>query len=237
MTDTQTAQPDAVDAFEFVDPKSRRTITLPRKVGEVDVKSLLEGVIEKSNTNAKNQYKAQIEELTAKTSDYDELKSRLSDLETNGMSAADKSKKDLERFQKEAEKERNEAKLLRESLHSEKVGNAVFKELGQIKNLVDINKAEKLFNIECRPRLVESNGEFAVVAEYDGQELSLSDARAKWIARDDNKFLLQNTLSPGGGSTGGASSIGTKQMKRADFFAQPPAAQAAYLKDGVTVIE
>lgn len=237
MTDTQTAQPDAVDAFEFVDPKSRRTITLPRKVGEVDVKSLLEGVIEKSNTNAKNQYKAQIEELTAKTSDYDELKSRLSDLETNGMSAADKSKKDLERFQKESEKERNDAKRLRESMHSEKVGNAVFKELGQIKNLVDINKAEKLFNIECRPRLVESNGEFAVVAEYDGQELSLSDARAKWIARDDNKFLLQNTLSPGGGSTGGASSIGTNQMKRADFFAQPPAAQAAYLKDGGTVIE
>ena len=60
MTDPQTAQPDAVEAFEFVDPKSRRTITLPRKVGEVDVKSLLEGVIEKSNTNAKNQYKAQI---------------------------------------------------------------------------------------------------------------------------------------------------------------------------------
>lgn len=236
MTETETATPE-VEAFEFLDPKTRRTVTLPRKVGEVDMKTLLEGVIEKSNTSAKNQFKAQIEELTAKLGDYEEAKSRLADLETSGMSAAEKSKKELERFQKEAERQKGEAERLRNNLYAEKVGNAVFKELGQIKNLVDINKAEKLFNIECKPKLVESNGEFSVVAEYDGQELSLSDARAKWIARDDNKFLLQNTLSPGGGSTGGASSIGTKQMRRADFFALDAGAQHAFIKDKGKVID
>jgi hypothetical protein len=237
MEETQTAQPDAAEAFEFVDPKSRRTITLPRKVGEVDVKTLIEGVIEKSNTNAKNQYKAQIEELTAKLGDYEDAKQRLSELETNGMSAAEKSKKDLERFQKEAERNKGEAERLRQNLYSEKVGNAVFKELGQIKDLVDINKAEKLFNIECKPKLVESNGEFSVVAEYDGQALSLSEARAKWIARDDNKFLLKNTLNPGGGSAGGQSQPGTKTMKRNDFSAMNPRQQMEFINQGGDVIE
>ena len=236
MTDTQTAEPE-VEAFEFLDPKSRRTVTLPRKVGEVDMKTLLEGVIEKSNTSAKNQFKAQIEELTAKLSDYEEAKSRLAELETTGMSAAEKSKKELERFQKEAERNKTEAERLRNNLYAEKVGNAVFKELGQIKNLVDINKAEKLFNIECKPKLVESNGEFSVVAEYDGQELSLSEARAKWIARDDNKFLLQNTLAPGGGSTGGQSQAGAKTMKRDNFSAMKPSEQAAFINQGGDLID
>ena len=111
------------------------------------------------------------------------------------------------------------------------------RELGNIKGIVDVNKAATLFNAECKPKLVERNGEFFAVAEFDGVEVDISEAKAKWIARDDNKFLLQNTLSPGGGSSGGASSIATKQMKRADFFAQPPAAQAAFIKDGGTVLE
>lgn len=234
---TITAQPGAEDeVYEFVDPKTRRTLTLPKVINGVDLKVLHEGIIEKSNTSAKNQFRAQIEELTAKTADYDDMKSRLSELETSGLSAQQKAAKESERILKESEKLKAEAERYRKSLHSEKIGNAVFKVLGQTKGLVDINKAATLFNAECKPRLIEKNGEFIAVAEYDGQELDIAEVHAKWIARDDNKILLQNTLTSGAGSTGGAAAIQSKQMKRADFFAMTPAAQADFIQKGGDVI-
>lgn len=233
-----TAQPGAEDeVYEFLDPKTRRTITLPHKVNGVDLKVLHEGIIEKSNTSAREKFKAQIEELTAKTADYDEIKTRLSDMETSGLSAADKAKKENEKILKDAQQAKADAERYKSSLHSERVKSAVFQELGKTKGLVDINKAATIFNAECKPKLVERNGEFYTVAEFDGAELDIAEAHAKWIARDDNKFLLQNTLSPGGGSTGGNSSITTKQMRRADFDAQPPAAQATFVKDGGKVVD
>jgi hypothetical protein len=236
MDETTTATPEA-EVFEFKHPKTHRTLTLPMKVGEVDLKGLLEGTIEKSKVDAKNKVQAQLAELEAKVSDYDLVKAQLDELQTSGLTAAQKATKENERILKQAENANTEAKRLRESLHAEKVNNAVFRELGNIKGIVDVNKAATLFNAECKPKLVERNGEFFAVAEFDGVEVDISEAKAKWIARDDNKFLLQNTLSPGGGSTGGNSSITTKQMKRADFFAQPPAAQAAFIKDGGKVVE
>ena len=233
-----TAQPGSEDeVFEFVDPKTRRTVSLPKKLNEIDMKSLIEGVIEKSKTNAKEQYKSQIEELTAKVSDYDDLKNRLSEVETSGLTASQKAAKDAERVAKEAEKHKAEAERLRASLHSEKVNNSVFKALGQTKGLIDINKAATLFNAEAKPKLIEKNGEFLTVAEIDGQELDIAEAYSKWIARDDNKILLQNTLSAGAGSAGGTASIQSKQMNRTDFFAQTPAAQAAFIKDGGKVLD
>jgi hypothetical protein len=236
MDETTTATPEA-EVFEFKHPKTHRTLTLPMKIGEVDLKGLLEGTIEKSKVDAKNKVQAQLAELEAKVSDYDLVKTQLDELQTSGLTAAQKAQKENERILKQAENASTEAKRLRESLHAEKVNNAVFRELGNIKGIVDVNKAATLFNAECKPKLVERNGEFFAVAEFDGVEVDISEAKAKWIARDDNKFLLQNTLSPGGGSTGGNSSIATKQMKRADFFAQPPAAQAAFIKDGGKVVE
>jgi len=235
---TITAEPgEGEEVYKFNDPKTGRELTLPMVINGVATKQLFEGTIEKSKMAAKKQYQAQIEELTAKASNYEETKNRLAELESGSLSASDKSKKETERYQKEAEKMKTEAERLRANLHKEKVGNAVLKELGEIKGLINVNKAETLFSQECSPRLIEVNGEFKVIADYEGSEVSLSEAREKWIARDDNKFLLQNTLSPGGGSTGGNSSINTKQMKRADFFAQSPAAQAAFMKDGGKVID
>jgi hypothetical protein len=236
MDETTTATPEA-EVFEFKHPKTHRTLTLPMKVGEVDMKSFLESIIEKSKVDAKNKVQAQLAELEAKVSDYDLVKSQLDELQTSGLTAAQKAQKENERILKQAENANTEAKRLRESLHAEKVNNAVFRELGNIKGIVDVNKAATLFNAECKPKLVERNGEFFAVAEFDGVEVEISEAKAKWIARDDNKFLLQNTLSAGAGSTGGSSSIATKQMKRTDFFAQPPAAQAAFIKDGGKVVE
>lgn len=235
-TTTTVAEPVA-EVFEFKHPKTHRTLTLPMKIGEVDLKGLLEGTIEKSKVDEKNRVREQMAELENKVRDFDAVSSRLAELETSGLTATQKAQKENERILKQAEGDKAEAARLRASLHAEKVNNAVFRELGNVKGIVDVNKAATLFNAECKPRLVERNGEFFAVAEFDGVEVEIADARAKWIARDDNKFLLQNTLSPGGGSTGGNSSIQTKNMKRADFFAQSPSAQAAFVKDGGKVID
>lgn len=233
-----TAEPGAEDeVYEFVDPKTRRTLTLPKKINGVDLKGLHEGIIEKSNTSAKNQYRTQIEELTAKVSDYDDMKNRLSEIETSGLTAAQKAAKENDRILKDAEKHKGEAERLRASLHAEKVGNAVFKVLGTTKGLVDINKAATLFNAEAKPKLIEKNGEFITVAEYDGQELDISDAYAKWIARDDNKILLQNTLASGAGSTGGTSTVSTKTMKRTQFDAMSPGEKSEFIKQGGDLVD
>ena len=233
-----TAEPGAEDeVYEFVDPKTRRTLTLPKKINGVDLKGLHEGIIEKSNTSAKNQYRTQIEELTAKVSDYDDMKNRLSEIETSGLTAAQKAAKENERILKDAEKHKGEAERLRASLHAEKVGNAVFKVLGTTKGLVDINKAATLFNAEAKPKLIEKNGEFITVAEYDGQELDISDAYAKWIARDDNKILLQNTLQSGAGSNGGHSQVQGKTIKAEAFMKLPFAEQNKLIAEGVKPVD
>lgn len=235
---TITAEPgEGEEVYKFNDPKTGRELTLPMVINGVATKQLFEGTIEKSKMTAKKQYQAQIEELTAKVSDYEETKSRLADLETGSLSASDKSKKEVERYQAEALKQKTEAERLRLNLHKQMVGTAVIRELGEIKGLVNVNKAETLFSQECSPKLVEVNGEFKVVATYEGSEMSLSEAREKWIARDDNKFLLQNTLSPGSGSTGGQGKASAKTMKRDNFSAMKPSEQAAFINQGGDLID
>lgn len=232
-----TAQPGAEDeVYEFLDPKTRRTITLPHKVNGVDLKVLHEGIIEKSNTSAREKFKAQIEELTAKTADYDEIKIRLSDMETSGLSAADKAKRENEKILKDAQQAKADAERYKSSLHSERVKSAVFQELGKTKGLVDINKAATIFNAECKPKLVERNGEFYTVAEFDGAELDIAEAHAKWIARDDNKFLLQNTLSAGAGSAGGQSGIQGRQISRDQWNQMSEGDRDASLKSGAKIV-
>lgn len=233
-----TAQPGAEDeVYEFLDPKTRRTITLPYKVNGVDLKVLHEGIIEKSNTSAREKFKAQIEELTAKTADYDDIKTRISDMETSGLSAADKAKKENEKILRDAQQAKADAERYKSSLHSERVKSAVFQELGKTKGLVDINKAATIFNAECKPKLVERNGEFYTVAEFDGAELDIAEAHAKWIARDENKFLLQNTLQAGAGSSGGQSQNQSKTIKMEAFSKLSFPEQNKLISEGVTPVD
>ena len=101
---------------------------------------------------------------------------------------------------------------------------------------MDINKAATIFNAECKPKLVERNGEFYTVAEFDGAELDIAEAHAKWIARDDNKFLLQNTLSAGAGSTGGQSGIQGRQISRDQWNQMSEGDRDASLKSGAKIV-
>lgn len=231
MDETTTATPEA-EVFEFKHPKTHRTLTLPKMVGEVDLKGLLEGTIEKSKVDEKNRVREQMAELESKVKDFDAVSSRLAELETSGLTAAQKAQKENERILKQSEGDKAEVARLRASLHAEKVNNAVFRELGNVKGIVDVNKAATLFNAECKPRLVERNGEFFAVAEFDGVEVEIADARAKWIARDDNKFLLQNTLQAGAGSAGGNSIIATKTIGRAKFDTMNATERVAFINQG-----
>lgn len=238
--ETPTATPEA-EVFEFKNPKTHRTITLPKilktDAGEVEFQPFLEAIIEKSKTDERNKSRAKMEELELRVKDFDEVQARLSDLESNGLSAAQKAAKESERITKEVERAKAEAERYRKSLHEEKVSNAVLKVLGDTKGLVNINKAATLFNAEARPKLIEKNGEFITVAEYDGQELEISDAYAKWIARDDNKILLQNTLQSGAGSTGGQSQVQGKTIKVEAFLKLPFAEQNKLIAEGVKPVD
>lgn len=234
--ETTTAQPEA-EVFEFKHPKTHRTLTLPKMIGEVDLKGLLEGTIEKSKVDEKNRVREQMAELESKVKDFDAVSSRLAELETSGLTAAQKAQKENERILKQSEGDKAEAARLRASLHAEKVNNAVFRELGNVKGIVDVNKAATLFNAECKPRLVERNGEFFAVAEFDGAEVEIADARAKWIARDDNKFLLQNTLQAGAGSAGGQGQNQAKTIKIGDFLSKSLPEQSKLIAEGVKPVD
>jgi len=240
MNEPTTVEEPAVELFEYKHPKTHKTITLPKILkterGDVDFQGLLEATIEKSKMDAKTKMQERYAEIEAKASEYDVLKERLNELETTGLTAQQKASKEAERVAADLKRAKDEAERYRNSLFSERVSNALYSEFGKVKGIVDINKAATLFKAECNPRLVEKNGEYFTMADYDGQELLLSEAHAKWIARDDNKFLLQNTLSPGGGSTGGNSSMGAKQKSRADFDALGPTERMAFITDGGKVV-
>lgn len=238
--ETTTATPEA-EVFEFKNPKTHRTITLPKIIktdsGDVEFQPFLEAIIEKSRTDERNKSRMKMEELELQVKDFNEVQTKLNEYETQNLSSAQKAKLESERVAAEIKRAKDEADKAKQSLNSYILKNAVLEGFGKVKNLADVNKAAVLFNAEFQPKLVEKNGDLVPVIDYEGQELSVSEVQAKWIARDDNKILLQNTLASGAGSTGGASGIQSKQMKRADFSAQTPAAQFAFVKDGGKIID
>lgn len=238
--ETTTATPEA-EVFEFKNPKTHRTITLPKIIktdsGDVEFQPFLEAIIEKSRTDERNKSRMKMEELELQVKDFNEVQTKLNEYETQNLSSAQKAKLESERVAAEIKRAKDEADKAKQSLNSYILKNAVLEGFGKVKNLADVNKAAVLFNAEYQPKLVEKNGELVPVIDYEGQELSVSEVQAKWIARDDNKILLQNTLQSGAGSTGGQSQVQGKTIKAEAFLKLPFAEQNKLIAEGVKPVD
>lgn len=237
MDETQTAQPEAQEVFEFKNPVTHKTITLPKKLGDVDMKQLIEGVIQVSRTEKRASYEQQIAELSEKASAYEETKRRLEELESTTMSVSDRAKKDAERAIKEAEANRAKAEKYRSDLHNERLSNAIYKEASKNPEIFNIDQALRLFQAECAPRIIENGDELRMIAHLDGNEANLGEAFEKWIAKDSNANLLKNRLAPGGGSAGGQRGQPTNSMSKSQFDAMSNDDKFAFINNGGKLTE
>lgn len=238
MIDTETAQPEG---FKIFHPALKKEVLLPATIGEgenaIETKGLIEGIIAKSRTEQRGALTKQVQEYEAKLADYEETRQRLEALEGSTMTAQERLKREQETRQKEIEKHKSEAMHYKQMLHSEKLSNALYKQVSQNPEIFNAEQAAKLFQAECSPRLIEDGDELKSVAVLDGQELALSEAFSKWIAKDSNANLLKNKLSPGGGSTGGQKVAANNSMTRANFTAMKTADQFAFINSGGQVTE
>lgn len=90
---------------------------------------------------------------------------------------------------------------------------------------------------------LDANGD-AVALDSDGMVILGKDGKtpfkpAEWIEstlKETHKFLFPN-LNSGGGAIGSAKAASTKAMQRAAFFNLSSDRQAAYIKDGGTVVD
>lgn len=239
MTEGQeTATPEV---FQFFHRGLKKTIDFPATIGTgenaIPTKSIIEGIIAESRTEARGGLTQRLKELETQLADYEETKAKLAEIEGSSMTAEQRLKKEQERAQKEIEKIKTEADRYRASLHTEKLNNALYKEVSKNPEIYNVDQAVKLFQAECSPELVETDGEFQILASLDGNKIALGESFQKWISKEQNANLLKNKLSPGGGSSGGQRGAVKGTITRAQFDAMGGAEKAEAIKNGVTVTD
>jgi hypothetical protein len=245
METTQTAQPAETttqETFAFVDPQTRKSLALPRQVGEVDLQKLIEGVIAKSNEDFRKKYKSEIENLNSQLSESEKMKARLDELESLTIPAKEREAKQvqaaIEKAQKEAQAKAEAATKYEQAFKSEKLSTELFKAASKHQNIRNLDQVATLFQAQCTPAVVEENGEWKVMAKFNGVELPVSEALGQWLSLEENSNLLTPQLAPGAGSTGGTrTGASASQVRRADFNAMKPAQQMDFIIQGGKVID
>lgn len=236
--ETQTAQPET---FQFFHRGLKKTIDFPATIGTgenaVSTKAIIEGIIAESRTEARGGLTQKLKEYESQLSDYEETKARLAELEGSTMTAEQRLKKEQDRAQAEIKKREELAAKYRSELHSEKLQNALFKEVSKNPEIYNAEQAMRLFQAECAPELVESDDGYQIVANLDGNKIALSESFQKWISKESNANLLKNKLTPGGGSSGGQRGAVKGTITRAQFDALGTLEKAEAIKNGVNITD
>jgi len=231
-----TEQTETPAGFKIFHPTLKTEVVLPEKIGEgesaIETKGLIEAIIGKSRAEHRGELTRKIQEYETRLGDYEETKRQLEELETANMTAAQKAQRDAERTANETKKWQTQAQELQNALHSERLDNALYKMVGSNPEIFNADQTMKLFKAEASPRLIDDNGNLKPVAVLDGQELDMSEAFKKWIAKETNANLLKNKLTPGGGSNGGQRQTAKNSMSKADFDALPANERFAFINGG-----
>ena len=123
-------------------------------------------------------------------------------------------------------------------MQNEKLRNAINNEIQKRQDLINVTDTVDLFNIQCRPKLIQTGDTWSAVAEIDGSDLSIPEAINKWLSRPEKANLLKINLTPGGGSTGGSKPAnGAKTIKMSDFVKLSFAEQNEKILAGVTPVD
>ena len=237
MTETQTAQPEQIERFTFTDPRNRQTLELPQKIGDVDLKGLIEGVIAKSNEDFRKKYKGEIDNLSSQLSEADKLKARLDELESLQIPAKEREARQaqaaIEKAQKEAQTTNERATKFEQAFKAEKLNTAILQAAGKHTNIRNLDQVATLFKASCSPAVIEDNGEWKVTAKLNGAEFDLDQALSQFLALEQNSNLLSNQLAPGGGSAGGQrTQPSANKVTKAQFDAMSNADRFAFINNG-----
>lgn len=231
---TATAGDDEV--FTFHDPRVDRDISLPKKIGDLDTKNFLQGIIEESRRMVRKEFREKISQYESQLSEAQKLHDRIEELENATLPAKDREakeyQKNLSKFQTDLEKERAQRTQVESILKAEKLNNALMREAAKYPDIIDIEQTTTLFQAQCSPTLSIDGDNVKLTAKLNGEETELSDAFTKWLASDRNANLLKNKLQPGSGSAGGSRASTSTTMTRAQFNALSAAARMQYITEG-----
>lgn len=241
MTPEDTTPTAQAETFQFFHRGLKKTIDFPATIGTgenaIPTKAIIEGIIAESRTEARGGLTQKLKDLEAQLVDYEEIKSRLAEIEGSSMTAEQKLKKEQERAQAEIKKRDDMAAKYRSELHSEKLQNALFKEVSKNPEIYNAEQAMRLFQAECSPELIENDDGYQIVASLDGNKIALGESFQKWISKETNANLLKNKLIPGGGSSGGQRGAVKGTLTRAQFDAMGTAEKVEAINSGVNLID
>lgn len=226
------------EIYEFEDPATGKAVKLPLQVGDVNIKSLIENVIARSNAKAKKQYREEIETMKSRLMDFEETKSRLEELETKTLPAAEKEKREIEKIRQEAIKYKSESENILSALASEKLNNSIYKAAIKHPEIVDTSITTDLFMARCAPKMRNEGGEYKAVANIDGEEMDVVTGFSRWLQKPENKILLKNNLNPGGGSAPNANSNNQgRTITREQFNSMSFAERNEAMKSGAVLTD
>lgn len=174
--------------FRFKDPKSGRDISLPATIGDVNTKSLIEGIIAKSNTDAKNKYRKIEDLLGQKDKSIADIRAELDDVKLQQLPEKER---DLFKQRQESEKMTKDLDLAMASA----VQNRNFFESYLVKNEILKVMGKKMENGQ---EAYNPDTSMAVL-------LANSVARVEDVKNDDNKTVghkvfLKTTLRDSNGN-------------------------------------
>ena len=217
--DNTTSTEDYLDEkVQIKDPITKQTIEIDKKL-----KQTIEVMIDLARKDAKkkveSRYKGLDEELTRMSAENISIKEALQRIEDSSLSEIDQAKnqhkRDIEKVKKDLEQATKQAELATNNFHKYLKENEIYKSFGDYK-LSNSAHAARLFMDEADIVINEvfnasgeKTGEHKVSAKAqiieDGKlkevEGEVSEVFGKWVSQASNKYLLQNSLAAGGGST------------------------------------
>lgn len=246
---------EVIPEFEFIDPNSKQKVKLPEKIGDVDLKTMLDGVIKKSRSDVMSEfekkYKPVIEQVGKYEADNTELREALQKLEDEKLTADERVQKQIQResenYKKQVETEAQKALQFEGLFKRTTEENALVGEFASRQDVVNSRQAYMLMKSEYPVEVVESDGNYRVVVRMPSETGELEEfdpktAVERWLALPDHRHFLKSNLTPGSGSSSTARKMsdGTlvytrsdiaNEAKRKEYFEKKKAGEPVEIRD------
>jgi hypothetical protein len=235
--DQDNSPPD--ETFNFLDPKTKKQLDLPKNVGDINLQGLIGNVIEKSKTDASREnkkLKSDLEALRLQIEDVstskEDLLAKIQEFEDAKLSqeeqAQKKAQREIEKYQKSVAEMQKTADQYKALFEQKSIDTDIYGSIGS-HDVFNPEQAMIFFKNRFKPYLVQNeNGmyETKVKIPIDGieEELNVKEAFDKFIAMPENQNLLKNNLQPGGGTStegGRKSADGGLEYSRKDLQTNP----------------
>ena len=205
----QTGEEGENRTFEFFDPSTKQKINIPEKIGDLDMRQIINGIIAKSRKDAEKKFESIKQAIGEKDATVEELRHQLEQYELEKLPKAERDReivsRELEQIKKQLSEKEQAANDNWHLFRQHKVDNDIFQALSGY-DLCNAGQTAMLIKSFGQAEIVkDDSGQFntAMKMNVDGivEEISPREFVQKWLSLPENAHHLKNNLKSGGGTS------------------------------------